>query len=374
MQGDSFFFGFQSAGDAVVAAAEAQRRLGDLDWQAGPPITVRIGIHTGEPTVSDSLYAGLDVHRAARVMAAAHGGQVLLSARTADLVGGDLPDDLRLRPLGRYMLKDFAAGEPLAQVEGAGLEARFPRLRAERQPSRVLRGVPRPVRRHPLVFSALIAALVAAVAVPLSLIGPPPIEFQANALAELDAHSGKRVAVVPVGDTPSAVAAAGRDLWVANAGEATISRIDTKLGRVVRTIPVGGTPVGITVGAGAAWVLNSDLAATKSTVSRVDLRYSQVTARIALPPSQLIGSGAGISWDGRDIWAATQAGSVFRISPRTERVLDSVAAGNDPISLAPAAGSVWVANRRNATVIRVEAPATITATVPVGQQPTAIAA
>src|SRR4051812_40425247 len=85
MQGDSFFFAFPYARDAIAGAVAGQRALANHAWDT-EPIAVRIGIHTGEPSISGDLYAGLDVHRAARVMAAAHGGQILLSARTTDLV------------------------------------------------------------------------------------------------------------------------------------------------------------------------------------------------------------------------------------------------------------------------------------------------
>ena len=87
MQGDSFHYAFAYARDAVAAAAAGQRALAEHAWEAAP-IRVRIGLHTGEPMQADGLFAGLDVHRAARVMAAGHGGQVLLSQQTADLVDG----------------------------------------------------------------------------------------------------------------------------------------------------------------------------------------------------------------------------------------------------------------------------------------------
>ena len=78
MQGDSFHFAFTDPCEAVLAAAQAQRALAEHAWER-EPIRVRIGIHTGEPLVTGHLYAGLDVHRAARVMSAGHGGQVLVS-------------------------------------------------------------------------------------------------------------------------------------------------------------------------------------------------------------------------------------------------------------------------------------------------------
>jgi predicted ATPase len=103
-QGDAFFVAFERASDAVAAAAEAQRAL------ASGPVRVRIGLHTGEPSRSDEGYVGYDVHRAARIAAAGHGGQVLLSQATADLAGADLRD------LGLHRLKDLSAPERLFQL------------------------------------------------------------------------------------------------------------------------------------------------------------------------------------------------------------------------------------------------------------------
>ena len=99
-QGDAFFVAFERASDAVATASEASETL------AGGPIQVRIGIHTGEPTVTEEGYVGFDVHRAARVCAAGHGGQVLLTESTRELLG-----ELELRDLGAHRLKDLA--EPL---------------------------------------------------------------------------------------------------------------------------------------------------------------------------------------------------------------------------------------------------------------------
>jgi predicted ATPase/class 3 adenylate cyclase len=104
-QGDAFFAAFAKASDALAAAAAVREALAD------GPIRVRMGLHTGEPTVTEEGYVGIDVHRAARIAAAGHGGQILVSQATRDLVGAD-----RLRDLGLHRLKDLAAPERLYQV------------------------------------------------------------------------------------------------------------------------------------------------------------------------------------------------------------------------------------------------------------------
>jgi predicted ATPase len=107
-QGDAFFVSFPTAPGALAAAAEAQAGL------AAGPLRVRVGLHTGTPHLAEEGYVGVDVHRAARIAAAGHGGQVLVSASTAALVGGD-----GLKDLGEHRLKDLSAPERLYQV-GSG--------------------------------------------------------------------------------------------------------------------------------------------------------------------------------------------------------------------------------------------------------------
>jgi predicted ATPase/class 3 adenylate cyclase len=114
-QGDAFFVAFPRATDAVAAAADGNRKLEE------GPIRVRIGIHTGEPLVSDEGYVGIDVHRAARIAAAGHGGQVLVSETTRRLLG----DEDGVRDLGEHRLKDMTHAERLYQLGGGD----FPALR-----------------------------------------------------------------------------------------------------------------------------------------------------------------------------------------------------------------------------------------------------
>src|SRR5215471_11674891 len=128
-QGDSFFVAFARATDAVLAAVEAQRALAVHPWPEGVALRVRMGLHTGEPAWTSEGYVGLDVHRAARIMSAAHGGQVLLSRTTANLVEQDLPEDLSLRDLGEHRLKDLGRPRRLFQLVISDVPADFPELK-----------------------------------------------------------------------------------------------------------------------------------------------------------------------------------------------------------------------------------------------------
>jgi class 3 adenylate cyclase len=105
-QGDAFFFSFPRARDAVAAAVDAQRALSDHDWPGGNELRVRMGLHTGEPHLGEEGYLGLDVVRAARISAAGHGGQILISETTRALLGNQLPDGVAVHDLGQQHLKD----------------------------------------------------------------------------------------------------------------------------------------------------------------------------------------------------------------------------------------------------------------------------
>lgn len=129
-QGDSLFAAFPRALDAVNAAYAAQRALVKHDWGEGVAIRVRMGLHTGEPSIAGDHYVGIDVHRAARISAAGHGGQVLLSETTHALVKNDLPEGVTLRDLGEHRLKDLRTPKHLYQLVASGLPADFPPLRS----------------------------------------------------------------------------------------------------------------------------------------------------------------------------------------------------------------------------------------------------
>jgi alpha-glucoside transport system substrate-binding protein len=148
-QGDSFFVAFRRANDAVAAAIACQRRLGAHAWPDDRELRVRMGIHTGEPSIGGERYVGVGVHRAARVGAVGHGAQT------------------RLRDLGSYRLKDVDRPEHLFQVEAEGLQQKFPPLAARRVSG------PRRVRRLLVVAAVLTAAAATAIAISYATKEPP---------------------------------------------------------------------------------------------------------------------------------------------------------------------------------------------------------
>jgi predicted ATPase/DNA-binding CsgD family transcriptional regulator len=129
-EGDSFFVVFESAGDAIRCCVTAQRALSAHDWPSGVAVRVRMGLHSGEPTRHEDGYIGLDVHRAARIAATAHGGQVVLSEATRLLVRSRLPADVSVHDLGFHRLKDIEAPERIYQLVAAGLPEQFPPLKS----------------------------------------------------------------------------------------------------------------------------------------------------------------------------------------------------------------------------------------------------
>ncbi|MGO8960929.1 MAG: adenylate/guanylate cyclase domain-containing protein [Streptosporangiaceae bacterium] len=140
-QGDSFFAAFSSPSACVAAAIEMQRRFISFQWPDGERLLVRMGVHSGEVSETAVGFVGLDVHRAARVAAVAHGGQIVLSAATAGLVRDSMPAGASLKDLGFHRLKDLGRPEQIFQVAADGLPAAFPPLRSLDNP-RLLNNLP----------------------------------------------------------------------------------------------------------------------------------------------------------------------------------------------------------------------------------------
>jgi predicted ATPase/DNA-binding SARP family transcriptional activator len=140
--GDGAFLAFEQAREAVAAAIELQRALASEAWGSEEAVRMRIGVHTGEPDVTEEGYVGIDVHLAARICAAGHGGQVVVSRRTKELVAEG--DGLAFRPLGSHRLRDVETPQPLFQLVAPGLEESFP-------PLNTLAGATLPALHHRLV-------------------------------------------------------------------------------------------------------------------------------------------------------------------------------------------------------------------------------
>ena len=127
--GDAFCCAFDSPSDGVRAAIAMQRALGAESWpQAIGTLSVRIGVHTGEAIVTQGDYFGATLNRVARLMAAGHGGQILISAETAALTEEDLEKEARVRDLGAHRLKDLTEPQKIYQLVADGLPAEFPQL------------------------------------------------------------------------------------------------------------------------------------------------------------------------------------------------------------------------------------------------------
>jgi len=129
---DEFFAVFERAAAAIEAAVAIQRELGNRAWGDGLEVQVRVGIHSGRPTLTDAGYIGLAVHTTARLCSAAHGGQIVVSAATRAAVGTSAPTGIRFRSLGRHRLPGLPDVEMLFQVQAQGLRVTFPRPRTGR--------------------------------------------------------------------------------------------------------------------------------------------------------------------------------------------------------------------------------------------------
>jgi len=134
-EGDAFFAVFTGAHDAVAAAVAAQARLDSHPWPDGVALRVRIGLHTGVGTLGGEDYVGLDVHRAARLADAAHGGQIVVSESTHALVREDLPGEIGFLDLGVHKFRDLSRTEQVYQVLHPDLRTGFPPLRSEGFPN-----------------------------------------------------------------------------------------------------------------------------------------------------------------------------------------------------------------------------------------------
>jgi class 3 adenylate cyclase len=337
-QGDSFFFAFARANAALAAAVVAQRALAERGWPDNAEVRVRMGLHTAEPEVGEERYVGLGVHRAARIGAAAHGGQVLLSSSTRPLVDEEV-GGVSVRELGLYRLKDFDQPERLYQLDIDGLQAKFPPLHAEATSSRRWQLV--------LLAAVLVAGLAAAAVLAFTGGGGSGVAVGPTSLAVIDPKSNKVVDAIDLGFKSDLIAAGEGFVWVIDPGGSTLLRIDPKT-HGTRTFGIavgaGDIPFGVAAGAGAVWV--AVLRGTREVVLELgpdvgDLRrtipYGGQAKGPVLYKVRPLALGAGA------VWAIDpSAGGVWRIPVQSGRA-KKLAAGLDALSLAAGDGAVWVA-------------------------------
>jgi class 3 adenylate cyclase/streptogramin lyase len=334
-QGDSFFVAFRTAAEAVAAAVAAQRELATHDWPEGAEIKVRMGLHTGEPRVGPQRYVGVGVHRAARIGAAGHGGQVLLSSTTKELAEEELPAGVSIRDLGERRLKDFGRPERIFQLVVGGLPSEFAQLKTlDVELARK--------RRLMYAGSALIGVLAAAVAIPVFALGQGGSSggstAQSNSVAEIDPASNRVTRAVPVGDTPTSVAVGAGAVWVLNTNGESVSEIDPHSRAVVATFPVGAAPTDLAVGRGALWITTSSF-----DVVRLDPN-TKIATTIRLPQSTNPAQGTSASWvgaTGQEVWASGN-GAVLRLVPT--RLAVSFPGANCCNGIAVGGGKVWLSS------------------------------
>jgi class 3 adenylate cyclase/streptogramin lyase len=345
-QGDSFFFAFARANAALGAAVVAQRALAEHQWPDGTAVRVRMGVHTAEPEVGEERYVGLGVHRAARIGAAAHGGQVLLSSATRELVDEQV-GGVAVRELGSFRLKDFDRPERLYQLDIDGLRTRFPPVRAT--PAQSHR------RRWLLAGVAALVAGVAAVAVLTFTGGGGGVEVGPTSLAVIDPESNDVIDAIDLGFKSSLIAAGEGAVWMVDPSGSTLWRIDPRTHEKKSfgiAVGAGDIPFGVAAGAGAVWV--AVLRGSKEVVLELgpnvgDLRRTiPYGGRAQGPPLyklQPLAVGAGA------VWAIDpSAGSVWRIPVHAGRA-SKLAEGLDALSLAAGGGAVWVAGSTGAEKI-----------------------
>ena len=366
-QGDSFFVAFQTAKDAVAAAVDAQRDLFAQAWPADAQVRVRMGLHTGEPRRGVDRYVGIGVHRAARIGAAGHGGQVLLSSTTKELAEEDLPAGVSILDLGERRLKDLDQPQHLYQLLIDGLPGAF-------GPLKTLDVELRRKRRRTYAGAALIGVVAAAVAIPVFALGQggsgATTVVNGNAVAIIDAGSNKVTGQVAVGDTPEALAAGGGNLWVANTGDMNVTHVDLASGKSVHVDLVPGVPLSLAVASHAVWVVSRRSDGTP-VLSRIDPRFDTAGAGRPLPNDP--GGDASVTAGSNGVWVATE-GRIQRFDGAGNPVGAPIATGNATSSVAVGADAVWAADISSNNVARIDPAARVVAdTTPVGNEPAAVA-
>jgi YVTN family beta-propeller protein len=336
-QGDSFFVVFPTPDDAIRSAIEAQRALGKHGWPDGVLVKVRMGMDTGPAAITQGRYTGRVIHRAARVSAAGHGGQILVSDASELLLASR--DGFSLRDLGPRRLKDIDGRVRIYQVGAPGLERDFRAIKTLDV-----------VRRRRLQLGAGLGAAAVGVVVAFALVlgSSSSIRVAPNSVGVIQPRNNRVTAQIPVGNVPGAVAAGPGSIWIANAGDKTVSHVDPFTKSVIKTIALDATPDSVAVGPGAVWVLHGFV----GSLTRIDPDVNRVSRTITVARHSLAGAGGAVAVGGGAVWAAYSSADVAKIDPDSNRRVARDVAGRTPAGAAFGRGSLWVVNRADNTVDR----------------------
>jgi class 3 adenylate cyclase/streptogramin lyase len=367
-QGDAFFVAFTRAREALLAAAASQRALASHRWPGGASVRVRMGIHTGEADVASDRYVGLSVHRAARISALGHGGQVLVSATTAGLVEDEeeqLPG-LALRDLGEQWLKDLERPVRLYQLDVDGLPTRFAPLKSTRPPAsgRGRRGV------LAAAGAVVLAAGLAALAFALRSDNAPP-EVLPNSLVRFDPETLEPTDVFPIGGGADLVVVSGGYVWTTHyllrdaesvelrdAGDRTLTRVDPGTGETV-TVGGGLAPCGLTADpSGDVWVANCYAAGgPAANVVRIDAESLDFEATWPVPAAE--GYFRGLVYGGGSLWVSGVAGAgdldfvITQLDPQTgKRRPIEIPVPGATLAWSEGYGDLWISNFAAAAMTR----------------------
>ena len=318
-QGEAFFFAFASANAAVGAAVGAQRALAAHEWANGDEVRVRMGLHTGEPAVGGERYVGLGVHRAARIGAVGHGGQVLLSNATRELVDVDLAG-VSIRDLGAYRLKDIDHTERLYQLGIEGL-----RCDSLLTADRVAEPGPRWRRRLGVLVALAAIATLAGAALLSRAAGAPTV--MAESLVKIDGKTNKVVDVTPVGRSPREVEVVGDYVFVASEADGTLTRVDRRTGAVTNSGQYDASD-GL-AGEGGKWLWVGSVDRRQVTLADVELpvidvetgfepRVCRSAAIPRPPPSRSAVARSGSSRTVSPVWSNAGVCTRFAASRHTD--------------------------------------------------------
>ena len=359
-QGDSFFYAFGSAHEAVLASVEAQRALSSHSWPADGELKVRIGVHTGPAEPADGRYTGLAVHRAARICAAGHGGQILVSQATQSLIEDEEEHlAVSLRDLGDQRLKDIDRPVRLYQVVVPGLPTEFPPLRGEADAADSLdqTSTARFWRRRRAVVGVVLAVLAATAVAAFLVTGGTTTGLsvvRANHVGLIDPQSNKIATEIPVGVRPGPLAVGGGAVWVGNLDERTLTKIDPDRQAPAGTFPLENrTPTGVAVGAGSVWVAHGAL----GQLSAVDPEFGQVVKTIDAAGEALGSANGAVAVGVGAVWAVFADSTLARVDPRAFAVTGRGQTASSPAGVVVFHGFVWVVNSDSANVQRFD-PAT----------------